>query len=98
MSALHVLRTCLGSHVRHKITWGVALPAVAPRRLPNARSFTSDRDKGKENETAAVDEQNEKAATDDAKKPEADDMVTKLQAKQDEIVELTVRPLFYAFR
>ena len=100
MSALQVLRTCLGSHVRQTIAHGMARLAVPSQRLPNARSFTSDKGKDKENATADVDEQKEKAATDGpvaAPKTEADDVAAKLQAKQDEIIELTVRPLSFTF-
>jgi molecular chaperone GrpE len=90
MSALQVLRACLGSHVRHTMTQSVARPAVASTRLQGTRSYASE--KGKEKETN-TDEPKDNATAENASAPpknEADDLAAKLQAKQDEVVELTV--------
>jgi hypothetical protein len=94
MSALQLLRTCLGSHVRQTIFHGVARTPAVSTRSPHARSFASDKGKEKENATADVDEPKDEPAADTAAaapKPEVDDVAAKLQAKQDEIVDLTVR-------
>lgn len=94
MSTLQVLRACLGSHVRHTISPSVARPAVASTRLRGTRSFSSEKGKEKEN---PADEPKENATAENAAaspKIEADDVAAKLQAKQDEVVELTVGPSF----
>ena len=91
MSALQVLRACLGSHVRHHVSQGVARPAA---RLQGTRSFASEKGKEKEDATADVDDPAAAETAAEAPKTEGDGLAAKLQAKQDEIVELTVRPLF----
>ncbi|KAF8582653.1 GrpE-domain-containing protein [Ramaria rubella] len=98
MSALQTLRVCLGSHARQTVAQGAARPVATFARVPQActatrRWYSSEKGKEKEDTPASADETTEKAATEDAtaQKPGVDDLAAKLEAKQDEIIDLTGR-------